>query len=74
MWQQPIHTGLRPWRIEDKISFPILLENGVGVAHGHRTISVAVRGYPNSENDVICAKGKRRYSQQDRYGHEENPS
>jgi hypothetical protein len=70
--EQGIHASLGLRRIENELSFSVLLQDGIVMIHRHRTIRVPVRRNSNPEDGEIQAKRQDRRAQQTEHGSEEN--
>ena len=72
MGEQSINAGFGLGRIEDELSFPILLKDSVVMVHDDGTVGVAVQGQANVEDGEIHAKGEYRCGQNDQKRSSEN--
>ena len=63
MGEQSINAGFGLGRIEDELSFPILLQNSIVMVHDDGTVGVAVQGEANVEEGEIHAKREYRCGQ-----------
>ena len=63
MREQCVDAGFRLGRIEDELSFPVLLQYGVVMVDDHGSVGVAVQGHANVEDGEIHAKRQYRCGQ-----------
>ena len=61
--EQSVDAGFGLGRIEDELSFPILLQDSVVMVHDDGTVGVPVPGQANAENGEIHAKREYRCGQ-----------
>src|SRR5579862_2765189 len=57
MRKERMDAGIRLRRVEDELCLTVLLQNGVIVIHGDRSVRVSVGCSPYAENDEVEAKG-----------------
>ena len=61
--EQSVDAGFGLGRIEDELSFPILLQDSVVMVHDDGTVGVAIEGQANVEEGEIHAKREYRCGQ-----------
>jgi len=56
MGKERVHAGLRRWWIEDELSLPVLLRNGVEVIHDNRSVRISISRDSRSKHREIRAE------------------
>ncbi len=53
MGKQRVHASLRPRRIKNELRLSILLQHGIVMIHGHRSVRVPVGRRPHPQSGIV---------------------